>query len=140
MSECSLHNIYVWQKFLRKIISYWVIIWIKLKVLWLLWAFYSTLAYSGPQRQRQLMAGYFRPRLSPDNKIGHSQTTKVAFNSWIQPWKHKTTYWENWNVSKILRTEILRINFKPTSSTWWDCKNTKIEKHWNQCTITKFQT
>ena len=110
LSECCLHNIYVWQKFFRKIISYWVIIWIKLKVLWLLWAFYSTLPSSGPQRQRQLMAAYFRPRLSPDNKIGHSQTTKVAFKSWIQPWKHKTTYWETWNVSEIFCTKILRIN------------------------------
>ena len=34
LSDWCLYGIYVWQKFWRKNISYWVIIWIKSKVTW----------------------------------------------------------------------------------------------------------
>ena len=63
-----IHGIYVWQKFRRKNISNLVIIWIKFKVLWLLYVLFSTLAWC------------FRPRLSPD-----AQNRAFAKNGcWIQ--------------------------------------------------------
>ena len=58
----------LWQKLQRKRISNWVI-WIKFMVFWLLWVFRSTLASSGSQLQRHLiarLAGHLRPRLSSD--------------------------------------------------------------------------
>ena len=44
LSDWCLHTVQVWQKFWRKNIANWVIIWIKFKVLWLLWVLYSALA------------------------------------------------------------------------------------------------
>ena len=58
-----------------------VIMWIKLKVLWLLWGLCSALASSEPQLQRQLLARHFRSRLSPD-----APNMAFASKSYIWPW------------------------------------------------------
>ena len=73
LSDWCLHGIYIWKKFQRKNISNWVIIWIKFKVLQLLWGLYSALASSVS------LAGHFRPRLSPDAQ--NRAFAKVAFKS-----------------------------------------------------------
>ena len=44
LRDRCLHTVHVWQKFWRKNIANWMIIWIKFKVLWLLWVLYSALA------------------------------------------------------------------------------------------------
>ena len=54
LSDWCLYCIYVWQKFWRKKITNWLIIWIKFKVFWLLLVLCSALTSSGPQLQRQL--------------------------------------------------------------------------------------
>ena len=84
LSDC-VYMAYVWQKFWRKNISTWVIIWIKFTVLWLLWMLYSALASSGPQLQRQLAYKSWLAATGPDchlsPKIGHLQKTEVTFKS-----------------------------------------------------------
>ena len=94
LSDLCLHGVYVWQKFWRKNILNWVIIWIKFKVLWLLELLYSALVSSGPQLQRQLTCkswlGATGPECHLQPKIGHLQKTEVAFKSQIWPW-HKNS-------------------------------------------------
>ena len=69
--EWSLQGVYVWQKFLKKNISNWVIIWIKFEVLWLFkcsavlcFGFFWTPAAKATCLQD--LAGCFRRRLSPE--------------------------------------------------------------------------
>ena len=65
LSDWYLHGVYVWQKFWRRNVSNWVIIWIRFKVIWLLWVLYSVFSSSDPSFKEKL-DGCFRPRLSPD--------------------------------------------------------------------------
>ena len=83
LSDWYLHGVYVWQKFQRKNLSNWVIIWMKFKVLWLLlratqcFGFFLTPA----AKANKSWLGTLGPDCYLIPKIGHLQKTEVAFKS-----------------------------------------------------------